>query len=961
MTKQVAILFGVYMHMVLFCITGLASEMTPEEFIRQFSEAVENEDNKKIGQLIQQNHKIAAQVMQTLQEKEDTAEMNRLQKEGEKTFQAANYPEALAKWEKGLELAKKSGNEQAISVFLCNIGIVYCTLGQYEKSLSYFEQALTIKRKIDDRWGESSVLSNIGNTFQNLGQYEKSLSYFEQALMIKREIGDRKNEGTDLSNIGSVYDNIGQYEKSVFYFEQALTIRREIGDRRGQSATLSKIGNVFQDLGQYEKSLSYFEQALTIRKEIGDKRGQSADFSNIGNVFQFLGQYEKALFYHNQAMRISSEIGDIQAEGADLSNIGKVFYNLGQYEKARQFFDRSMTILLEIGTPDALWIAQRGLANTEVVLNRYEDAIRHYEKALDNLETVRANLSESRTKISFMHSRIYVYGEFIKLLKNLHKNDSAKGYGKKAFEIFERKQGRIFVEEMGKSGARHFADFPDDMRQKETDLLNEFAETRAELAQERSSPSKDRNMKRARQLEQRLETLKTGMGNMETKIKQNYPGYHAMKYPKPVTLKDLQKAVLQSGEVMLIYEVMEKTTCLWVLSKKEFAFFPIDVSEKTLSEKVGNFRKGADTLTRTIKVRLPDFRFRPIYRKSMKKMHQSARELYEMLIPAKARPVISKAENLYIIPTLSLYGLPFEALITQTDEKSGVRYLIESCPITYLSSASLLKIIRDARARKKEKAKYPLLAFAHPVYKTTANNETHQMSSKRQDKNNLVKNRDSVRDLRTRTYLDIMGERFLKELPESEKEAIEIRNILNAPDESEPLQLRQKASRSNVLNLHKNRRLDDYQNVLFSCHGILPGKVEYLEQPALVLSHPDPETGEDGYLTMADVFGIRFNADMITLSACNTGRGKEIRGEGVMGLTRAFMYAGTPAVSVTLWEVESRSSKILSTGLYENLKTGKNRAEALQSIKCRMIRGEKGKLFRHPYFWSPVVIFGNAR
>ena len=111
---------------------------------------------------------------------------------------------------------------------------------------------------------------------------------------------------------------------------------------------------------------------------------------------------------------------------------------------------------------------------------------------------------------------------------------------------------------------------------------------------------------------------------------------------------------------------------------------------------------------------------------------------------------------------------------------------------------------------------------------------------------------------------------------------------------------------------------------------------------------------------MADVFGITLNADMVTLSACNTGRGKAEKGQGVRGLTRAFMYAGTPAVSVTLWSVESRSAKQLSTGLYRNLKQDKNRAEALRQIKLQMIKGEEGSLFQHPFFWAPVVIFGDG-
>jgi CHAT domain-containing protein len=214
--------------------------------------------------------------------------------------------------------------------------------------------------------------------------------------------------------------------------------------------------------------------------------------------------------------------------------------------------------------------------------------------------------------------------------------------------------------------------------------------------------------------------------------------------------------------------------------------------------------------------------------------------------------------------------------------------------------------------------------------------------------------------MRTRAYLDIMGGYF-PELPDTEDEAREIKTILEAPDESRPLQLREAASRSNVFTLNDEDKLKDYRFLLFSCHGIAPDKVDPLVQPALVLSLPDPKTGKKEYLTMADAFGLKLNAELVSLSACNTGRGKVQKGEGVIGLTRAFMYAGTQAVSVTLWSVESGSAKTLGTGLFRNLEEGKGRAEALRNIKLSMLRGEEGDLYRHPFFWAPVVLFGDGK
>jgi CHAT domain-containing protein len=180
--------------------------------------------------------------------------------------------------------------------------------------------------------------------------------------------------------------------------------------------------------------------------------------------------------------------------------------------------------------------------------------------------------------------------------------------------------------------------------------------------------------------------------------------------------------------------------------------------------------------------------------------------------------------------------------------------------------------------------------------------------------------------------------------------------LLKAPEQSNPLIVKEAASRSTVFALNQAARLPQYRYLVFACHGILPGEVDRVLQPALVLANPE----KDGYLTMGDVFGLKLNADLVSLSACNTGRGSEVKGEGVMGLTRAFMYAGTPGVSVTLWSVESQSAKELNVGMYRYLSQKSGRAAALREIKLALLRGDKGQQYRDPFFWAPLVIFGDG-
>jgi CHAT domain-containing protein len=213
--------------------------------------------------------------------------------------------------------------------------------------------------------------------------------------------------------------------------------------------------------------------------------------------------------------------------------------------------------------------------------------------------------------------------------------------------------------------------------------------------------------------------------------------------------------------------------------------------------------------------------------------------------------------------------------------------------------------------------------------------------------------------MRARAYLELMGGKF-SDLPETEEEAREVKAVMEAPEQSGPLQLGTQASRSKLFRLNSSNKLRAYRYLVFSCHGILPGEIDQIRQPALVLSHPDPETRRDGFVTMADVFQLNLNADLVTLSACNTGVGKILRSEGVVGLTRAFMYAGASAAMVNLWAVESRSAKLLTTAFYRHLKRGESRAGALRSAKLRLIRGEEGEMLGHPFFWAPAVIFGEG-
>ena len=841
----------------------------------------------------------------------------------------AQYQKALDHYRQALEIKQEIDDKRGEGSMLNNIGAVYWSIGQYQEALEYYQQALESRRYGEDKQGEGSMLHNIGGIYESQGQYQEALDYYQQALAIRRGMNDMHGAASTLNNIGVVYWRLGQYAIALDYYRQALDIRRVTGDKRGQGYNLNNIGVVYWKLGEYQEALDYYQQALAIRQAIGDKRGEGSTLNNIGKVYEHQERYQEALEYYQHALAIRQTIGDKYGEGSTFTNIGDVYEKLSQYQEALSAFQASIAINTMLGTKDILWMAQRGLAAVEIKLNQPESALKHYEQALDNIETLRAGIEEQEQRVSFMQDKFYVYDELIDLLHALHQVHPDRGYDRKALEIFERKQGRVFLEEMGKSGARLFAGLPESVKQQEDALEIQIEQLTQALADERAETEQDQQ--RIHQLEQHKQQLQTEQDALQAEIKRRYPDYYALRYPQPAALSDLQNAVLHPEELMLVYDVMQEHTLIWLISSHSMQMYTLAVGTQALQEQIASLRKTMlsewGTSRGLFTASQPEEQHIPF-------VHAS-HALYALLIPEDIRNVLTEPHSLNVVPTGPLYALPFEALVTQpAEDPDTAHYLIEDLPISYLSSASLLKTLREADARRTGSAPYPLLAFAHPMYNFNASQET-----------------GTIRSLQAQVYREILGG-GLPELPETAEEAEAVANMFNAPNETEPLQLRQDASRERVFAFNESERLDDYQYLLFAMHGVLPGEVTRLTQSALILS--------DDFLTMGDVFGLRLNAKVVALSACNTGMGEMVRGEGVMGLTRAFMYAGTPAIAVTLWSVESVSAKTLSIGMFQNLKQGAAPAQALRTIKIRMLHGEESPSYKHPYYWAPYVVFGDG-
>jgi len=832
--------------------------------------------------------------------------------------------------------------------------------GKWREAQSRLLEALKIYQKLGDVTGEFRSLTNIGLVFYRLGQYAEALRYHNQSLEIQRKIGDVAGESKSLTNIGNVYHGLGQYAEALRYHKQSLEIDRKIGDVAGESKSRGNIGVVYESLGQCAEALKYHKQSLEIQRKVGDVVGESISLANIGGIYDCLGQYVEALRYYHQSLEIDRKIGDVAGEGASLNNIGSVFRSLGQYSKAMQHFQESIKISEKIGALEMVWRSNRGLGEALRKSGKGEEAVAHYKKAVGVIEELyqfTKGLKEEE-RSSMIGEKSFVYKEFIELLLELHRKQPQKGYDKEAFTISEKSKSRTFHELMAKVGAK-IAFAGDEtfkkMIGKEQQLIGELINLRGLLTKEVSKPEKQRNEELIKSLKDQLSKTEKTLTDLEKEIESKYPRYADLKKPKSLTAEELQ-GILKPGETVVSYAVGKDKLAAFVIGKKSFKLIEIGTSREELSKLVRRFRRGLEDVSEVKDLE----KFKP----------EVAYELYQKIFS----PLISELKGvtkLYLSADDILYTLPFEALVDkeinekvfhEARERGGVylseyntlHYLIDTYTITYLPSASVLRSLRKFEKPGYGKWSKPLIAFADPIFgpEGEKTGETKGVKGR-----GLNQETQFTAQLLTRST----GNERLERLKESAQEAEAISKELKG--RKEDIYLREKATEENIYRTN----LRDARYILFSTHGLLGGDFSGVAEPALALTLIDNSPGRDGFLTMSEVLGLDLNSELIILSACNTsGKGdKAGSGEGFVGLTRSFMFAGSKSLLVTHWSVESEAAKDLMVETFKNMNK-EAKPEALRKAKLTMKssitqKGNEKISLSHPFFWAPFVLVGEGK
>jgi CHAT domain-containing protein/tetratricopeptide (TPR) repeat protein len=823
---------------------------------------------------------------------------------------------ALMKYETALGLWRKVTDRTGEALALHAIGRVHGMSGDSGKALIFLGQALTLWRELGIRQGEASALNNIGISYTALGDYQQVVDNLGKSLALYRETGDRRGQAFVINNLCLSYRRLGDYQKALTHCQESLEMQRAMGERRLEGENLNNLGLVHKSLGDYAKALELFSQSLEIRRALKETRGQLSALTNLGQIYLLTGDPRKALEYHTQALELSRSLGERRAESVTLNNLGSVYAALGEYQQALDYFGQALTLRRVITDRAGEALVLYSTATTYRQLGNLAEARSYAESALKIVESLRTAVINQELRESYFASVQEIYEFYIDLLVELHKQQPARGFDALALQASERARARGLIDLLAESNVDIRAGMNADLLERERSLQKQITskgESQIRLLSGKTTPE------RVAAATKELQDLTSEYAQVRAQIKMQSPRYAELTQPTQLNLKDIQEQVLDADTLLLEYSLGKDRSFLWLVGQSSIATFELP---------------GRDSIEKLAR-RVHELLRVSNQRQRKREAELASRDLSNMLLG----PVVNQLgqKRLLIVSDGAVQYVPFAAL----SNAEGKPLLVDH-EIVNLPSASVLAILRQEQAERK-RAEKMVAVLADPVLQRA---DERVVRINTQPTGPLADARNEV--VRGLAESAINFERLIY----SRKEAEAILSFSNGKSNLKALDF--DASRATAT----SNALADYRIVHFATHGVVNN--EHPSLSGVVLSLVD-KSGQtlDGFLRLHDIYNLRLGSDLVVLSACQTALGKQVKGEGLIGLVRGFMYAGASRVVATSWDVKDEATAELMKRFYKKmLVDNQTPAAALRAAQLSM---SKEPRWSAPYYWAGFVIQGEFK
>ncbi|MFA8433924.1 MAG: CHAT domain-containing protein [Marinifilaceae bacterium] len=848
-----------------------------------------------------------------------------------------DFINAEESFQKTVELLEQSSDfdpNLAYRIYM-NFGVLKKKLGKMEEALQFYQRTENlVQLHFKNDFNKLGLINlNQGNIYTFRGDILKAEKFYNEALFNLKKDSKKNLRWLALlyNNLGIICKNKKQWGKALSYYSESLDLKKKFRVK-DLSSNYTNMANCYNHLKDFEKAIYYHK--LSIEETI---RNNSIDSYLLGNLYMnfavFLFAHERneeALLNLGKAYQVySKNMGGSNPYIAQcLNNYGTFYLKMGKRRKALDYFQKSLNSELENYSDNNIYhnpiqeqidpqisilscLKGKAYAFYELYAKDTREikdlkiALETFDLCLVTIDRIRIAYQDEESRLILSENEKETYTKSIELALQLYKETGEYIYKEKAFYYAERSKSASLMASLRDVNAKEFGGIPAELQKQEQEVRKGIAKYRAAVYEERKKLKPSR--KKIAEWQNELFNLNVQYEEMVKTFELEYPDYFALKYDaRTIDVKELQEH-LGEGEVFVEYSISDSALFSFIISSNDFQIQRQSINKSELDKNIESVRK----CLKTNDFSQNSFEYYKTY------IH-SAHQLYQQLLFSFDSMIHQK--KLVIVPDDKLAYLPFGVLLKQNGDSSKINYrnldyLLKDHTITYQNSATL----GFKNTQKEHESSKVLLAFA-PSYNDVSDSILYVERAAYRDKlfplpgvKEEVKNISKV----------IEGDLYVDELATEEN-------------------FKKNAINYDVLHLAMHTIIDD-ENPMFS-------KLVFTQNKS---------AGEDGLLNTHEIYNMNFNARMVVLSACNTGDGKLLKGEGVMSLARGFFYAGCPSIVMTLWTVEDKSGSSLMTYFYQFLGEGMSKDAALRAAKMEYLKNAD-PLKAHPYFWSGYVTLGDT-
>jgi CHAT domain-containing protein/Tfp pilus assembly protein PilF len=829
---------------------------------------------------------------------------------------------AAACFEDAVEIARSLGDPSALANVLNNLGGSHEKLGQLGTAIGFFRQASEIAHREGDTYLEGKVLNNLGYAYDLSGRSDEALAALTRSREILRTRRDAQWYGRVLNNLGGLYRRLGETGRARGYFEEALELRRTVGDARGEAATENQLATLAQSEDDLAAAAAGFERALALARAAKDGSLEILAQTRLGRVQSLLGDRAAAVVTLEQAVATARETSDRYGLALALQTRAQVSLEAGDPASALEPLDEALDLFRTSSLPIGELATLNNLGEAELALGRTDRALARLDEAIGLLESLRIEVASPELRAAFGASRRSAYELAIEA-HMVRERERAGAGAAAALRVSEQARARYLLDLL--HGARMEADSEaaPEMLERRRSLslrLRALAARQVELLA-RSGPTRSGDLVT---METEVAEVLEQMDVVEAELRRQNPRRALLEDPRLLDGPHIQ-ALLDDGTLLLEYALGEERSYLWAVGQDLLEVFELPG------------RESLEALARTVYRQLAE---RSVGESAAEELARR-RELSDAVLAPVSH--LLGERRLVVVPDGALGYLPFAALPSPGTD----RPLLERHEVLSLPSASVLAALREARRASRGQAGR-VAVVADPVFSASDPRVTRGPSG------------DAVATAGDRPDPD--PERALPQagdgadtdgfarLPATRSEAEAIASLV--PAERLHMVLDFASNRGDVLATDWR----PYDLIHFATHGVIHAETPALS--GLVLSLVDEDgAARPGFLSLADIYDLELEAELVVLSGCETALGRELRGEGLLGLTQGFFHAGAEGLAVSLWRVRDRATAELMARFYHALlEEGLSPSAALTSAQRTIARERR---WRDPYYWAPFVYQGD--